>query len=72
MRPFLACPLAAVLSLGLAACGLGETATSAGAAAKLKAEEIKQGEQNTEQIMRQLNENLKQGAERLPAAEEKN
>ena len=64
--------IALTLFITLTGCGLGETAATAGTAAKLKADEAQQAKENMEKIQRQLNENLKQGEQRLQAAEDKN
>ena len=64
--------LPSLLCCFLAACGLTDTTSTAATAAKLKAEEIRQGKATAEKLQQQLETNMKQGEQRLQAAEEKN
>jgi len=65
--PFLFC---AVVCLGLAACGLTETATTAATVAAAKAKEAEQAKKQLEQVQQQLDAAKLQQEAQLKAAED--
>lgn len=61
-----------LLCFFLTACGLADTASTSATAAKLKADEIRQGKEMAEKLQQQLEANQKQGEQRLRAADNNN
>lgn len=64
-------PLVPLLAVVLAACGLGDTATSAAVGAKTKAQELEQAHTTQQRVIGDLDKANQQAEQRLREAEAK-